>query len=118
MGGRGGDWVPEIARDAPAVVLLVFDGLGWNALQEHKDRLPTIAGMTGGAITTVVPSTTATALTSICTGLTPAQHGVLGYRMVVSGEVLNRPYRADGAVEAAAEGEVRHVVEDRFPGKR
>ena len=47
MGGRGGDWVPEIARDAPAVVLLVLDGLGWNALQEHKDRLPTIAGMTG-----------------------------------------------------------------------
>ena len=71
------------------MVLLVLDGLGWNALQEHKDRLPTIAGMTGGAITTVVPSTTATALTSICTGLTPAQHGVLGYRMVVSGEVLN-----------------------------
>ena len=35
-----------------------------------------------------------------------------------SGEVLNRPYRADGAVEAAAEVEVRHVVEDCFPGKR
>jgi hypothetical protein len=35
-----------------------------------------------------------------------------------SGEVLNRRYRADGAVEAAAEVEVRHVVEDSFPGKR
>ena len=71
------------------MVLLVLDGLGWNALQEHAHRLPTISGMAGGAITTVVPSTTATALTSICTGLTPAQHGVLGYRMVVGGEVLN-----------------------------
>ena len=71
------------------MVLLVLDGLGWNALQEHAHRLPTISGMAGGPITTVVPSTTATALTSICTGLTPAQHGVLGYRMVVGGEVLN-----------------------------
>jgi hypothetical protein len=89
VGGRGGDWLPEIVHDAPAVVLLVLDGLGWNALQEHAHRLPTISGMAGGPITTVVPSTTATALTSICTGLTPAQHGVLGYRMVVGGEVLN-----------------------------
>ena len=41
------------------------------------------------AITTVVPSTTATALTSISTGLAPAQHGVVGYRMLVDAGVLN-----------------------------
>jgi predicted AlkP superfamily pyrophosphatase or phosphodiesterase len=45
--------------------------------------------MQGGPITTVVPSTTSTALTSIATGLAPAQHGLLGYRIVVSGQVLN-----------------------------
>ena len=45
--------------------------------------------MEGGPITTVVPSTTATALTSIATGLAPAQHGLVGYRMLVGGDVLN-----------------------------
>ena len=89
LGGRGGDWIPDAARDADAVVLLVLDGLGWNALRSTRSRLPTLSRMDGGAITTVVPSTTATALTSICTGLAPAQHGVLGYRMVVRDEVLN-----------------------------
>lgn len=82
-------WLPAVARDAQQVVLLVLDGLGWTAVQEHGALMPTIAGMEGGRITTVVPSTTATALTSIATGFAPAQHGVMGYRMVVAGEVLN-----------------------------
>ena len=41
------------------------------------------------AITTVLPATTASALTSISTGLAPAQHGILGYRMLVGRDVLN-----------------------------
>jgi hypothetical protein len=45
--------------------------------------------MAGGPITTVAPSTTATALTSITTGLPPGEHGVVGYRIEVRGEVLN-----------------------------
>ena len=35
------------------------------------------------------PSTTATALTSITTGLPPGEHGVVGYRIDVHGDVLN-----------------------------
>jgi predicted AlkP superfamily pyrophosphatase or phosphodiesterase len=83
------DWLPAVARDASSVVLMVLDGFGWHAIEEHRDLVPNIAAMEGGPITTVVPSTTATALTSIATGLAPAQHGVLGYRIVVSGAVLN-----------------------------
>ena len=98
------------------MVLLVLDGLGWNALQEHARRLPTISGMSGGAITTVVPSTTATALTSICTGLTPAQHGVLGYRMVVGGEVLNvLRWSSHGR---ASSGPLRRAAPHRVPRPR
>src|SRR6185437_9574443 len=82
-------WLPEVVRDAEHVVLLVLDGLGWNAVREHAADMPVLAGMQGGPITTVVPSTTATALTSIATGLAPAQHGVLGYRVLVGGSVLN-----------------------------
>ena len=89
IGGADDAWLPAPARDAEQVVLLVLDGLGWNALQSHAARMPTLASMAGGPITTIVPSTTSAALTSIATGLAPAQHGVLGYRMVVGGQVLN-----------------------------
>jgi hypothetical protein len=88
--GRVDDtWIPETARGADAVVLLVLDGLGWSAVQDHAQLMPRLSGMDGAAITTVAPSTTATALTSIATGLAPAQHGILGYRMLVGDDVLN-----------------------------
>jgi hypothetical protein len=45
--------------------------------------------MAGGPITTVAPSTTSTALTSITTGLTPGEHGIVGYRMELAGDSLN-----------------------------
>jgi predicted AlkP superfamily pyrophosphatase or phosphodiesterase len=67
----------------------VLDGLGWNQLQDRIAIAPTLAGLAGGPITSVAPSTTATALTSISTGLAPGQHGVVGYRMAVDGDVLN-----------------------------
>ena len=82
-------WIPEPAREAGQVVLLVLDGLGWEQLQERRQLAPTMTGLAGGPITTVAPSTTATALTSITTGLPPAAHGVVGYRVRVGREVLN-----------------------------
>lgn len=82
-------WLPADAHGAERVVLLVVDGLGWNQLIERARRTPTISALAGGPITTVAPSTTATALTSITTGLPPGEHGVVGYRMAVHGEVLN-----------------------------
>jgi hypothetical protein len=82
-------WMPAPVAAAEQVVLLVLDGLGWLQLQEHGDLMPTLSAFDGQAITTVAPTTTATALSSIATGLTPAEHGLLGYRMMLSGEVLN-----------------------------
>ncbi|MBW3602155.1 MAG: alkaline phosphatase family protein, partial [Actinobacteria bacterium] len=89
LGAEPVDWLPGPVAGADAVVLLVLDGLGWRSLQAHRAHLPTLAALEGRAITAVAPSTTATALTSIATGLTPAEHGVLGYRMRVGGRVLN-----------------------------
>jgi predicted AlkP superfamily pyrophosphatase or phosphodiesterase len=82
-------WMPDPVASARAVVVLLLDGLGWDQLQEHRDLMPTVASMVGGPIHTVAPTTTATALTSITTGLTPAEHGLIGYRIVVGGEVMN-----------------------------
>jgi predicted AlkP superfamily pyrophosphatase or phosphodiesterase len=89
LGATDNAWLPEPARTAEQVVLLLLDGLGWHAVGEHAARMPTVATMEGGPITSVVPSTTATALTSVSTGLAPAQHGIVGYRMRVGDDILN-----------------------------
>ena len=83
------DWIPPAVADASAVVVLVLDGLGWRQLEERADVAPVLNSLAGGPISTVAPSTTATALSSIATGLTPAEHGILGYRMLMRGAVTN-----------------------------
>jgi hypothetical protein len=89
LGGAEPAFLPQPARDADQVVLFVLDGVGWADLERHRDHLPNLAVMEGGPVTTVAPSTTGAALTSITTGATPAEHGIVGYRMRVAGELLN-----------------------------
>jgi len=86
---EGPTWLPSAALEADQVVLLVLDGLGWEQLRERPTLTPTLSSLAGGPITSVAPSTTATALTSIATGCTPGVHGVVGYRVAVQDEVLN-----------------------------
>ena len=88
-GERTPSWLPEAALDADRIVLLVIDGLGWLQLEERRHLAPNLSALAGTAITTVAPSTTATALTSIATGLPPGEHGVVGYRIAVERDVLN-----------------------------
>lgn len=91
---RGGpesapSWLPEVAARARQVVLLVLDGLGWEQLEERRALAPALSALHGGPITSVAPTTTATALTSLVTGATPSEHGVVGYRVAVGRQVLN-----------------------------
>lgn len=62
-------------------VVLLVDGLGWQQSRAALARTPFLAGAIGHAqlITTGVPSTTATSITSLGTGLGPGQHGIAGY---------------------------------------
>jgi predicted AlkP superfamily pyrophosphatase or phosphodiesterase len=89
LGGGPSDWLPQPATAAAGVVLLVCDGLGWEMVQDCAAHLPTVSAMTGGPISAVAPSTTAAGLTSIVTGVPPAEHGLVGYRIRVGGEALN-----------------------------
>ncbi len=85
-------WIPEPVRSATQVVLLVIDGLGWEQLRSRLDLAPTLAAAAGidAPITSVAPTTTACALTSITTGRPPARHGMLGYRLATEdGRLLN-----------------------------
>ena len=81
--------VPEAVLAADSIVLFVVDGLGWHQIQSHSEELPCLSGATAKPITTVAPSTTATALTSICTGVLPGEHGVVGYKVDTPHGLLN-----------------------------
>jgi len=97
------------------VVLFIFDGLGYKRLLHHIDNhngtfMELAEKGSLKPLTTVFPSTTSTVLTSIFTGLSPAQHQILGYHMFSKkyGLVFNtldmKPvYGYSGQVELAKE---------------
>ncbi len=83
-------WMPEPVHGARQVALLVLDGLGAEQLEARAARVaPVLGSGAGTTVTSVAPSTTAAALTSLVTGLPPALHGVVGYRVALGGEILN-----------------------------
>lgn len=81
--------LPDAVVSAPRCVVLVIDSLGWMQLRERPERAPTMHALAGGSATTSAPSTTATALTTISTGLPPGEHGIVGYRFPAGGVVMN-----------------------------
>ena len=70
---------------AKSIVLLVIDGLGWEQFEANKELFPAFSEFSANLITTVAPSRTATAVTSITTGVPPGEHGIVGYRIPVEG---------------------------------
>lgn len=71
------------------IILLVVDALGYGHFQRVARQLPDVAlSPSAGTgrflpLTSVFPSTTATALSTLHSGLEPAEHGILGYRMLI-----------------------------------
>jgi hypothetical protein len=81
--------IPDEVAGADRAVLLVLDSLGWEQMAERPGLAPNLEAMEGGSATTVAPSTTAAALTSISTGVAPGEHGIIGYRFPAGGAVMN-----------------------------
>ncbi|MGM0385141.1 MAG: alkaline phosphatase family protein, partial [Actinomycetota bacterium] len=75
------------------VCVVLVDGLGYTQLMERSGHFPFLRTLLPGAsvLETVVPSTTAAAITSIGTGLNPGATGMLGYtvREPRSGRLMN-----------------------------
>jgi hypothetical protein len=103
-GRRGlGDVVPAVGRalgtevlpapselvlpEAPAYVVFLVDGLGSRLLERYADSAPYLFSLVGDSEpgTVGVPSTTATSLTSLGTGLVPGAHGLVGFTSRVPG---------------------------------
>ncbi|MFF8500816.1 alkaline phosphatase family protein [Streptomyces anulatus] len=90
--------IPELTPADRNCVFLI-DGLGWEQIKAHPDEapflhslLPTSRGGTGRPLTAGFPSTTATSLASVGTGLPPGEHGLPGYtaRNPETGELMNQ----------------------------
>jgi len=87
----------ETDRDYEHVVLFVIDAFGYNLLAKMKEARELLDSAfprkkaKRALLTSVFPSTTATALTSMFTGLTPSEHGMLGYTLFLKevGAVVN-----------------------------
>ncbi|MGZ8804124.1 MAG: alkaline phosphatase family protein [Microbacterium sp.] len=96
------DGASDWCATARSSVVLVIDGLGahnLNARSGHA-RFLSSAGSKKDVARTVFPSTTASALTSLLTGVPPGAHGIVGYRALVpdADEVVNqlRGWDTDG----------------------
>lgn len=75
---------PFAARRAPGPTLLfVVDGLGWFPYRDwgrHRGAAVSAWSAWARPVTTVFPTTTTAALTSLSTGTAPGTHGLVGYR--------------------------------------
>jgi Type I phosphodiesterase / nucleotide pyrophosphatase len=76
---------------ARQVVVVLVDGLGYQllpALAPHAPLLASVLEGTSGQLTELTctfPSTTPTSLVSLCTGVQPGEHGILGFTVNVPG---------------------------------
>jgi len=66
--------------EARHIVLLVVDGLGQRTLDRHTAS-PHLQAHVMATLSSVFPSTTASAITAFMSGLAPAQHGLTGWHM-------------------------------------
>nr|MDO8111691.1 alkaline phosphatase family protein [Candidatus Sigynarchaeota archaeon] len=68
----------KLMQDVKNVVVIAIDGLGFNFFQRYfKDSA--LARYLAGSTTSVFPSTTAAAMTTIYTGVAPQNHGILAW---------------------------------------
>ncbi len=77
-------WQP-LAGGVNRVVLLIVDSLGWPLVEKERPYFDELmAGKTAvlHPITSIFPSTTVAALSSFWTGVGPAQHGLVGLRLL------------------------------------
>jgi hypothetical protein len=72
---------------APSYVVFLVDGMGAELLTRYAHAAPYLSSLVeGGATGTAgVPSTTATSLTSLGTGLVPGAHGLVGFTARIPG---------------------------------
>lgn len=86
-------------QPADRVCVFLVDGLGWELIRRHPTETPyltsllsTSNGGRGTPLAVGFPSTTATSLASVGTGLPPGRHGLAGYTTLNpdTGQLMNQ----------------------------
>lgn len=83
MAAASGEQNTLSLKPVDSAVVILVDGLGTSNLKAasgHARYLAAALSVSPG-ISTVFPTTTAAALTSMATGVLPAEHGIVGYRV-------------------------------------
>ena len=73
----------KLSGEYSSIIFLIIDGVGFYRYRELKEQgvIPNLAGFNEEYLTSVFPSTTTAALTSLSTGVPPAKHGMLGFKL-------------------------------------
>ncbi|MHC3437205.1 alkaline phosphatase family protein [Natrialbaceae archaeon A-gly3] len=99
-----------VATNVDNVVLFVLDGFGLEAWYRHWQDDPFLRQVTEAGtvtpLTSIYPSETAAALTTLYTGLEPAEHGLLGwyqYLESVGEDIVTESYRKPTSFRGGSE---------------
>lgn len=68
---------------AERTVVLLIDGMGFELLQRNRSSAPILSTQPTKRIKAGFPTTTATSLASLCTGLPPGEHGITGFQSYI-----------------------------------
>ena len=83
--GVGGFANPLALSPVSRAVLFLVDGLGDEQLRSHARIAPFLNARRGEPLSAGFPATTVASLGSVGTGLTPGEHGLVGYTFGLTG---------------------------------
>lgn len=102
-----------LAKGYENVVLMLFDGMGTAILDKHVEQSPFLRSHIRGGISSVFPTTTVAATTSIESALTPLEHAWLGWTLwfdEIGKNVCVFPNTEYGTDEQAADYNVAKTI--------
>lgn len=108
---------PGALEDADNIILVVIDGLGYEYLM-RRDPGGFLCRHLKAGLTSVFPSTTATAITTFLTGAAPQQHGLTGWFMYfkeIGGVAAVLPFTWRGGASLRRSGIEAGTLFDRPP---
>jgi hypothetical protein len=92
-------------REVQRAVIVLVDGLGASSLRERAGHARFLAPRLtkGTTIDAGFPTTTASAIATLCTGVTPGSHGLVGYRVrdVANDRIVNQLSGWDAQMDPA-----------------
>ncbi|NPA26990.1 MAG: alkaline phosphatase family protein [Chloroflexi bacterium] len=107
-------WGSDVRR----IVLFLVDGMGWSLFQAARERgilapwlTPATRAGALAVLTSIAPSTTAAALTTLWTGRSAAEHGITGYEMWLKeyGLIANMILHSPAFYKSGGSGGLRHA---------